>query len=44
MDYETPVVEIVGEASELIQTYFGPRIDGGGWQLSQGLIWSVLEE
>ena len=44
MDYETPVVEVVGEAGELIQTYLGPRNDGGGWTFSYGLaICSVLE-
>jgi len=44
MNYEAPAVEIVGPASELIQAYAGPRMDGGGWTFSQGAICSVLEE
>jgi hypothetical protein len=44
MNYESPAVEIVGQASELIQTFYGPRIDGGGTSFSQGAICSELEE
>lgn len=44
MDYEAPVVKVVGSASELIQTYLGPRFDGAAWIFSQGAISSVLEE
>jgi len=34
MDYEAPVLEMVGSASELIQAYAGPT-DGGGWAFSR---------
>lgn len=37
MDYEAPVVEVVGPASHLIQNYAGPHTDGDGYQFSQGL-------
>ena len=29
MVYETPEVEVIGTASELIQNHFGGRLDGG---------------
>jgi hypothetical protein len=35
MDYEAPVLEMVGSASELIQAYAGPTTDGGGWAFSR---------
>ena len=44
MDYEEPVVEVVGPARELIQTYAGPYNDGGGWSFSEGFICSALED
>lgn len=44
MDYEAPAFEVIGRASELIQAHAGPQNDGGGWQFSQGLICSPLEE
>jgi hypothetical protein len=44
MEYETPTVEVVGPASELIQAYAGPRMDGNGYQFSLGFTCSVLEE
>jgi hypothetical protein len=44
MNYETPTVEVVGPASELIQAYVGPRYDGDGYALSQGFACSALEE
>lgn len=44
MEYEAPAVDVVGAASELIQNYAGPRIDGDGLQLSQGAICSSIEE
>jgi len=44
MEYETPTVEVVGPASELIQAYMGPRMDGDGYQFSLGLTCSALEE
>jgi hypothetical protein len=44
MKYETPTVEVVGTASELIQASNGPRTDGDGYIYSQGLTCSALEE
>jgi hypothetical protein len=44
MDYETPAIEILGPASELIQAYVGPLTDGGGYSFSQGYMCSPLEE
>jgi hypothetical protein len=44
MKYETPTVEVVGPASELIQAYAGPRTDGDGYAFSLGLTCSALEE
>lgn len=35
MEYETAVLEIAGSASDLVQAYFGPRTDGGGYIASQ---------
>jgi hypothetical protein len=29
MKYETPEIEVIGAASELVQEFFGPNIDGG---------------
>jgi hypothetical protein len=43
MEYETPTVEVVGPASELIQAYAGPRYDGNGYIYSQGFTCSALE-
>jgi hypothetical protein len=43
MEYQTPSIEVVGPASELIQAYFGPRIDGDGYQFSLAIS-SPLEE
>ena len=42
MNYETPTLEVAGSASELVQAYMGPRIDGGGYSFSQGA--TILEE
>jgi len=36
MDYDAPVVEVIGQASELIQAFCGPHMDGDGYLLSQG--------
>jgi hypothetical protein len=44
MKYETPTVEVVGPASELIQAFAGPRTDGDGYVFSWGLGYSALEE
>lgn len=44
MKYETPAVEVVGPASELIQASMGPRMDGDGYAYSLGLTCSALEE
>jgi len=44
MNYETPTVEVVGPASELIQASNGPRMDGDGYALSLGITCSALEE
>lgn len=44
MNYETPAVEVIGPASELIQNYFGPQTDGGGYTFSQGAVIAPLEE
>lgn len=44
MDYETPTVDPIGPASELIQAYVGPHTDGGGYEFSQGLICDPQEE
>jgi hypothetical protein len=35
MDYESPTLELLGPASELIQAYMGPRYDGDAYQFSQ---------
>jgi hypothetical protein len=42
--YESPRMDEVGTASELIQAYAGPRYDGGAYIFSFGLICSQLEE
>jgi hypothetical protein len=44
MSYETPEVDVIGTASDLIQNFAGPRTDGDGHQLSQGAICSRIEE
>lgn len=44
MDYEAPVVEMVGPANELVQNYMGPSIDGDGYALSLGWTRSTIEE
>ncbi len=44
MDYEAPVLEEVGRASDLIKAYAGPDIDGGGWELSLGGVYGTLED
>jgi hypothetical protein len=44
MDYETPAVEMIGQASELIQAYIGPHTDGDGYQFSQGFTICPPEE
>jgi hypothetical protein len=36
MNYESPTVELIGSASDLIQNLCGPRPDGGPFQFSQG--------
>jgi hypothetical protein len=38
MEYTTPVVEVAGQARELIQAYAGPRYDGNGYIYSQGFV------
>ncbi len=42
MDYDAPLVEVIGQASELIQASCGPRYDGDGYVFSQGC--SALDE
>jgi hypothetical protein len=44
MDYQTPRLDVVGSASELIQAYVGPRYDGDGYIYSFGQVCSSLEE
>ena len=44
MKYEAPTVEVMGSASEVIQAYFGPDTDGGGYAFSRGAMCSPLEE
>jgi hypothetical protein len=44
MRYETPTMDQVGTARELIQAYIGPRYDGDGSIYSLGLVSSQLEE
>jgi hypothetical protein len=44
MKYETPRIDDVGPARELIQAYIGPRYDGDGSIFSQGAVCSPLEE
>jgi hypothetical protein len=44
MSYETPEVDVIGTASDLIQNFAGPRTDGDGLQFSQGAICSSIEE
>jgi hypothetical protein len=29
MTYETPEIEVIGAASELVQDFAGPHVDGG---------------
>jgi len=36
MEYEAPVVELMGQASEMIQASCGPRYDGDGYLFSWG--------
>lgn len=42
--YEKPTMDEIGSASELIQAYFGPRYDGGGYVNSYGFVCSPLED
>lgn len=42
--YQTPEINQVGSASELIKAYAGPRYDGGAYLNSQGFVCSPLEE
>lgn len=44
MEYEAPVIEEVGSASDLVQTYCGPALDGGGYEFSLGCLASSLED
>jgi len=44
MEYTTPVIEVGGPASELIQASNGPRTDGDGYMYSQGLVCNPEEE
>jgi hypothetical protein len=44
MEYQTPTVELMGLASEFIQAYAGPRMDGDGYQFSQGFACGPQEE
>lgn len=44
MKYETPTLELIGQASELIQAYVGPHTDGGGYEFSQGLVCGPQDE
>jgi hypothetical protein len=44
MRYETPEVDVIGTASDLIQNFAGPRTDGDGFEFSQGAICSNIEE
>jgi hypothetical protein len=44
MIYETPEVDVIGTASDLIQNFAGPRTDGDGREFSQGAICSSIEE
>ena len=43
MEYDTPTVEIVGPASQLIQGYASATYDGNGYVYNQGLTCSALE-
>ncbi len=43
MQYEAPVVEIVGAASELIQNHFGGDLDGGPTGLNHLPLYVPLE-
>jgi len=38
MEYTTPVVDVAGPASEIIQASGGPRTDGNGYVFSQGFV------
>lgn len=42
--YETPELEVVGPASELIQAFLGPHNDLGATYLSLGAISPPFEE
>jgi hypothetical protein len=44
MPYETPKMDEVGVASELIQAMYGPYYDGDAYIYSFGLVCSPLEE
>ena len=36
MNYEAPTIELIGQASELIQAFYGPRSDGDAYAFSFG--------
>lgn len=44
MKYDAPVVDVLGQGSELIQNFLGPGYDGDGQQYSLGAICSSIEE
>lgn len=44
MNYETPAVDVIGSASELIQAYLGPHSDGDGYVYSQGFTCDPRED
>lgn len=44
MAYEEPKVEVAGAASELVQAFAGPYMDGGGYQFSMGFIAQAATE
>lgn len=44
MTYEAPAVDVLGDASDLIQNYFGPFTDGDGYSFSAPHIGTGIEE
>ncbi len=44
MDYHTPTVDVIESASQVIEAYFGPSNDGGGYAFSQGALGIALLE
>lgn len=45
MNYEAPRVEVLGQASELIQASCGPRVDGDGYLFTKAVqLWMTRQK